>query len=298
MNKFMHVLVILLWIVLLIFAVSVISRGKGYVETFADPSTIPAATATTAIAPAATVATHDQCLECATYFSGIASLPFGAADTDSAKQAKVADYANHQSAIITYVLAAIQGFVQGSPLAGACKTKPTDPSQAYYDCMRDHVTYSVSCDAIKMNKLHNSCPATDKNCTTYSSAVTDCQLVTQVIDDVIAKASICSSSDCSDVAKYPKAQEQEQCKETSICKTVADLDANIMKVHDDIAASVAACALKLTTNDSDCVKHFLDIVAAKQITSQATAGTAGLGSQQGADDTTFDISSMIISNTA
>ena len=285
-----------LWILLLLLTLFVLANGSAEHEQFADPSTIPSSASAGAI--------DNQCLDCASYFSGAVSLNFGITDTDSMKISKIADYANHQNTVITAVLAAVKGFVSGAPLAGVkCKTKPTEPSQAYYDCLREHVTYTASCDSTKMTQLQNSCPASNRNCSAYSDMLADCQLASRVIDDVIAKASICSVKDCNDIKIYPKALEQERCKETSICKTVEDLEANIIKIHDKMAESLAACTSKLTDSNSDCVKHFLDIIAAKEISGPAGivrgSGTgAGLGSEVGMDNTTFDISSMVIGNTA
>lgn len=292
------------WILLVIVALTVLTTTRTC-ETFADPSTIPASLPPSSASPPPPPP-PDQCLECATYFAGAVSLVFAADADDSTKARRISEYASHQSSVIVSVLAAIKGFVSGEPIAAGskCKTKPTEPSQAYYDCMREHVTATVSCDAAKMTQIQNSCSPTNRNCTAYSDAVADCELVARVIDDVIAKASICTDSvaECSDVSKYPKAQEQEVCKETHICKTVADLETNITKVCGTMTESLAACTLKLTDGNSECVKHFLAIVSAKSKTNSAsasaTSGIGGLGSDVGTNDVAFDISTMVIGNTA
>lgn len=241
----------------------------------------------------------DQCFECSQYFDGVVDLAFNDDDTNSIKAQKIGIYADAQSKSLINALDVLTEFIKGTASLSSsahCKSKPSDIGPEYFKCLREYVT----CQQNGMKTLQGKlCPPEDMNCTAYKETVARCGTIATLVDNILKKATICSNNDCEDVSKYPKDQERTKCRETSVCKTKADLEKNMLSEIEKVRKEVLACSSKLTDATSDCVLNILAIIATKHTVANMSTNdslTPKLGSIVGSDDVAFDLASLVLAN--
>jgi hypothetical protein len=189
---------------------------------------------------------------------------------------RVGNYASARAKVISNVLDAATKFI-AERQAGTICTDITEVGAQYFTCMNKYVTSNVSC------------------------GTTGCL---EILDIVMKKAMICSSKDCDDEKLFPRANEQAQCRATSVCKTVEELEENIKNQIVIVKGKLDDCAKMLTSTDSECnathVTAILTKMKAKiaiELSDAEKARGPQLGSAYGQTDVLFDLNSMVYSNT-
>jgi hypothetical protein len=187
---------------------------------------------------------------------------------------RVGNYASGRSKVISSVLDALEKFI-AERQAGTTCMGITAVGPQYFACLNKYITTNLSCGP------------------------TGCL---EILDIVMKKAMVCSAKDCDDDKLFPRANEQAQCRATSVCKSLDDLETNIKRQIVAVKSSLDNCTKMLTSNSECNATHVTAILTkmkaklAIELSDAEKARGPRLGSAYGQTDVLFDLNSMVYSN--
>lgn len=247
-----------------------------------------------------TFADAQQCFACTDYFSdalaiNIDDVPLVGDEKDilAVIATKLGTAVEARAAFLYQVLDAIVQFLDerasarpGDDGKATCQNilATMEPTKEYFNCMNTYVLAKFDCKPNGGAKL-------------------ECSQVLPIVDLVMKKALICGR-DCSDIKLYPRADEQAVCRQTSVCKTVAELESNIRRYTDEVKQAVTNCKQSLVGGaDTECSMTYAKALltkkkakAAIELSDAEKARSVQLGSGYGQNDVIFDMNTLVIAN--
>jgi hypothetical protein len=249
-----------------------------------------------------TFADAQQCFACTDYFSdalaiNIDDVPLVGDEKDilAVRATKLGTAVEARAAFLNQVLDAILRFLDerastrpGDDGTATCQNilATMEPTREYFNCMNKYVLAKFDCKPNGGAKL-------------------ECSQVLPIVDLVMKKAVVCGR-DCGDVKLYPRADEQAVCRQTSVCKTVAELENNIRRYADEVRQAVSNCQQSLVRGgggDTDCALTYAKALltkkkarAAIELSDAEKARGVQLGSGYGQNDVIFDMNTLVIAN--
>jgi hypothetical protein len=242
------------------------------------------------------------CFACTDYFSdalaiNIDDVPLVGDEKDilAVIATKLGVAVEARAAFLNKVLDAITQFLDdrattrpgGDGVATCQNILPTmEPTREYYNCMNKYVLAKFDCKPKEP-----------------SGSKLECSQVLPIVDLVMKKALICGK-DCSDIKLYPRANEQAVCRQTSACKTVAELESNIRRFTNEVRGAVSNCQRSLSgSGDAECALTYAKALltkkkakAAIELSDAEKARGVQLGSGYGQNDVIFDMNTLVIGN--
>lgn len=239
------------------------------------------------------------CMKCIDYFRDALSIPVedipmvgGDAVITNQISDRISQYTVQRNGFVGKVLDALLSFVEDRKKGLVCKNI-LEPGRDYFTCMNKYVMDKMDCKQVVDSTLNINNAAAE-------SAV-NCSTVLPIVDMIVTKARICSTVACDDITKYPRADEQAQCRNTNQCKTIDDLEQRIIIVIQDVKKEVLECLRQLTDRSSQCSMMYSKTLYEKmkgriniQLAQEDGVLGPSLASQYGSSQEIFDRNTMYV----